>query len=446
MQAESIINGTIHEFVEQNSFTIFESSNQIGPVAYPWGFPLLLTPIYAIKGIHPLALKLPGLLFYAGFLTCFYLLMRKRFTRTEGLILVASFAFNPLLIQFQDQILSDIPFLFFSTLSLWLMMEEGKHRNIDSVLVGVTIFLAFLVRTQGALLLASFLLLRAIRMIQHRTDRDFIRRQVLSALVTCSVFGVLFLVNLLIFPSGEISHLNRYGEFQLETTFRFINGYFQVFSLFFGNSSVWKIIYYIVFVFFLIGAWVRRKEEPLFIIFFVVWMMVLITWPSWQGVRFIFPLLPIFIYFAFQGMKFALTKLPEKQRRLGQGVFDAFWFLIIGIFLLNASTNAYANLQNGRAISGPFDPFSREVYDYIQKETAADSIIIFFKPRVMAMMTDRPAIMSTECDRMLKGDYLVLSRKVGKNQQIPPEEIDSCNLPLDQVLKNNRFIVYQIQK
>jgi hypothetical protein len=62
------------------------------------------------------------------------------------------------------------------------------------------------------------------------------------------------------------------------------------------------------------------------------------------------------------------------------------------------------------------------------------------------MMTDHPTIMSTECDRMWKGDYLVLSRKVGENQQITPEQIDTCNLPLQQVLKNNRFVVYQIQK
>jgi hypothetical protein len=47
---------------------------------------------------------------------------------------------------------------------------------------------------------------------------------------------------------------------------------------------------------------------------------------------------------------------------------------------------------------------------------------------------------------MRKGDYLVLSRKVGENQQITPEEIDACNLPLDQVLRNNRFVVYRIQK
>jgi hypothetical protein len=33
MQAQSILNGNASEFIERNSFTIFESSFQIGPVA-----------------------------------------------------------------------------------------------------------------------------------------------------------------------------------------------------------------------------------------------------------------------------------------------------------------------------------------------------------------------------------------------------------------------------
>jgi hypothetical protein len=97
-------------------------------------------------------------------------------------------------------------------------------------------------------------------------------------------------------------------------------------------------------------------------------------------------------------------------------------------------------------INGPFDPYSKEVYSYIKEKTPSDSIVIFFKPRVMVIMTEHPTIMSTECDRMYKGNYLVLSRKVGENQQITPENIAACNLPLEQVLKNNRFIVYHIQK
>jgi hypothetical protein len=145
-------------------------------------------------------------------------------------------------------------------------------------------------------------------------------------------------------------------------------------------------------------------------------------------------------------MKFLIGRLPARYHPAGQILFFGFWTLIAGMFLVQSSQYAYLNLRNNRAINGPFDPYSSEVYTYIKERTPPGSVVIFFKPRVMVMMTGHPTIMSTECDRMLKGDYIVLSRKVGENQQIPPGEIDACNLPLDQVLKNNRFVVYQIQK
>ena len=444
MQAESILNGTTREFVEHNSFTIFESSNQIGPVAYPWGYPLLLTPIYAIEGIHPLALKLPGVFFFAGFLICLYLLFKNRLPQTESLLLVSLFAFNPMLIGFLDQILSDIPFLFFSTLAL-LLITNNKQNDLHFVLIGVTIFFAFFIRTTGILLLGSLIALGFFRIISKRADREFIRKSVRDLSISCITFGLLWLLSILIFPAGGESYLAQYQNFNIRNTFGLIYGYFQVFSLFFGDTFIGQVLYYVVFVFFLIGVWVKRKEETLFIIFFSIWMLLLITWPFWQGPRFIFPLLPLFIYFAFQGMKFILEKPLENYTQIGRSIFYVFWLIIIGVFLFVSGTHAYVNLRNNRAINGPFDSYSREVYEYIGQKTPSDSVIVFFKPRAMRLMTNHDTLMSTECDRILKGNYLVLSRKVGKNQQIPPEEIDTCHLPLNEVLKNSRFIIYEIQ-
>ncbi len=78
LQAKSIWNGTTNEFIQQNAFTNDRSTTYVGPLAYPWGYPLILIPSYVIKGIHPIALKLPALFFYAGFLVCLYLLMKAR--------------------------------------------------------------------------------------------------------------------------------------------------------------------------------------------------------------------------------------------------------------------------------------------------------------------------------------------------------------------------------
>jgi hypothetical protein len=445
LQAKSILNGTTDEFMEQSRFTNGESTTHLGPVAYPWGYPLLLVPVYAVKGISPLALKLPSLFFYAGFLVCLYLLMKTRLPETESLLLVALFAFNPLLIQFIDQILSDIPFLFFSTLSLLLITQETKQTYLQAIGIGAAIFFTAFLRVTGVLLLGSFLIAEFFKLLNNRKDRRTVIEIIKRSLLVCVVFIVLWSLNLLLFPSGGDSYFSQYSSLT-ETARRFIPGYFNVFSLFFGDSPGWKYLYYLMVGLFLLGAATRWKPDLIFILFFSLWMVVHVTYPYWQGARYIFPLLPIFIYFIFQGINFLISKLLTENQFVGQRVFYGFWILIAGFFFVKSVTTAYTNLQNDRSIGGPFDPYSREVYNYIKEQTPPESVVVFFKPRVMALMTDHPTIMSTECDRMWKGDYLVLSRKVGKNQQIIPEEIDACNLPLEQVLKNNRFIVYHLQK
>jgi 4-amino-4-deoxy-L-arabinose transferase-like glycosyltransferase len=445
MQAQSILNGTTDEFIEHNSFTIFQSTSQIGPVAYPWGYPLILTPAYALKGNHPLALKLPGVFFYAGFIVSLYLLMKLRLKQTESLLVTGLFAVNPLLLGFLDHIASDIPFLFFSTLTLWLMLRNENGRAEEVIIIGCAAAFAFFIRTTGILLLASFFAWQAIEFWRNRTETS-LRKGLRNIALSGITFGALWLLFTLLFPAGGEAYFAQYQGFQIETAIGFVDAYFQVFRQFFGEHAVWEYIYYGLVVFFFIGAWYSRKEDSLFVLLFLFWMIVMTTWPSWQGPRFIFPLLPIFVYFAFQGMKVVLGKLPANYLPTGQWILYGFWSVVAAIFLANASLNAYTNLQADRAINGPYDAFSKEVYQYIKDETPEDSVIVFFKPRAMRLMTDRDTFLSTNCERILEGDYLVLSTKVGENLQIPPERIDSCNLPLNQVLRNNRFIVYEIQK
>jgi len=446
LQAKSILNGSTEEFMAKSEFTNTQSTTHVGPLAYPWGYPLILTPVYAIAGISPLALKLPGLFFYAGFLLCLYLLTKTRLTRTESLLLVSLFAFNPLLIRFLDQILSDIPFLFFSTLSLLLMTQDDKRGAFHYILIGAAVFLTAFMRATGILLLGSFLLIEFLRFLGNIKDREMIQRIIINSFIVCSVFALLWVANGLLFPSGGESYFSQYAGLSIETVKGFSTAYFNVFSLFFGEATGWKYLYYALFIFFLLGAWGGRKEETLFIVFTILWMIVHITYPYWQGPRYIFPILPIFIYFTFQGIRSAISKLPQGYRLAGERLHYGFWILIAGMFLFTSTANVVYNLRNGRSINGPFDSYSMEVYDYVREKTPSDSIIVFFKPRVMVMMTDHNTIMSMECDRILSGDYLVLSRKVGENQQIPPEEINACNLPLDKVLDNRRFIIYRVLK
>lgn len=443
MQAQSILDRNTAEFIERNSFTIFESSFQIGPVAYPWGYPLILTPALSLKGVHALTLKIPGLFFFAGCLICLYLWTKNRLTSTESLLLVSLFAFNPILIKYLDHILSDIPLLFFIMLGLYLMLnlKENEPRWKQSIL-GTVLFLAFFVRTTGILLFASYLAYQFFGFLRDPKNRQ---ATLTNTAVTTLTLASLWLVTSLLFPNGQGSYLEQLKGLT-STVFRDnITNYFYLFGSFFGTGPLWTGIYYILVVFFLIGAWTRRGTDALPGIFLGLYLAAMLLWPEWQGIRFIFPLLPIFVYFVFQGIRFVIQKLPENLKRPSHGLVYGFWLVIIVIFLYTSSTGAYSNLKDNRSINGPFDPFSSDVYNYIRAETPPESVIVFWKPRAMRLFTNRDTFMSTECERLPLGDYVVLSKKA-ENSQIPPEEIGACNLPLVKRLENNRFVVYEIQK
>ena len=445
MQAKSIWTGTTQEFVEHNRFTIEESSITLGPIAYPWGYPLILVPAYALKGLSPLALKLPGVFLFLGFLVCLFLLTKDRLTRTESLLLVSLFAFNPLLIGFLNQITSDIPFLFFSTFSLWLMINANKYEARKSVILGTIIAYAFFIRTQGILLLASYGIVELFRLWRNRTNREAVKETIWSLLLVCGSFGLLWLVYALIFPGGGESYFSQYKDFQISQVRWMLTAYTEVFSLFFGEATVWKNFYFFLLIFFIIGLWVRRKEETIFIVFSVVWMLLLVTWPAWQGPRFIFPLLPIFVYFVFYGMKTVVQKIPENNRVWGQRVFAVFWVVIIGMFVFQSGANAYKNLSRDRRIPNAFEPLSMDVYEFIRENTPPESIVVFFKPRAMRMFTDRDSYMAMTCDELPRGDYVVIN-KIAENSQVPEDEVDECGISIQAVFESRRFLVYKILK
>lgn len=445
MQAQSILNSDMDGFIERNTFTIFESSYQIGPVAYPWGYPLVLIPPLLLKGVHALTLKLAGLFFFAGFLVCLYLLTEKRLTRTENLLLVSLFAFNPVYVGFLDYILSDIPFVFSVFLALVLIAKLENGQSVwQHILLGLVIFFAFFIRTTGIILLAGFLVYQALLFYQEQNRRKAIAQ---NSMIVVATFILLWLVSSAIFPNGQGAYFRQLAGFTVATFVKNVHDYFHLFVQFFtaNPTSAWTTIYYALVAFFLSGAWTRRRADQMWIIFFVFYFAVMLVWPEWQGIRFIFPLIPIFIYFAFQGMLASVRKLPERYHFFGKGISYLFWLALAGIFLFQSGTRAYSNLGGNRQINGPFEAFSTEMYDYVKAETPPDSVIVFFKPRALRLFTDRDSIMALECEHLLRGDYVVL-HKNWEYSQILPKDISNCNLPLKNVYENRKYIVYKLEK
>ena len=122
MQAVGILHGTVRESVAHTAFTMQESSRAFGPIAAPWGFPTLLAPLYlACGGLNILCLKLINVPAFALFLLAFFPFLTRRLSFFDAALVLCVLAFSPALLSFQNNVLSDIAFLFFSTLSILLI-------------------------------------------------------------------------------------------------------------------------------------------------------------------------------------------------------------------------------------------------------------------------------------------------------------------------------------
>jgi hypothetical protein len=464
LQAGAILNGSMAEFTAENGRAIAQSTYPVGPAAYPWGFPLLIAPLYAVAGLSISAYKLVNTLAFAAFLGLFYAYARRRFNLPLSAALVAVLAFNPILLKASDLIQADFTFLLLTTAAL-LLLDLPKLNAPGKIILGGLIFSAFFVRTNGILLLGPLLLLD---LLQWRTQpRPELRLTSLPYLT----FFTLFLLSLFLFPGGQSSYLNHYELFfspnRLIENFIF---YLILPGWLFDGLPLQQLIFALTGLAATWGILQKNRAEPHALAFCLLTLGIFITWPERQGLRFIYPILPFYLVFAAHGLNDIISRTLPKHRpstslRSAQGwvlPFDfglrpplrtGYWKLSTAFFstlallsLLITFQQANWRLFTREEINGPFDPVSAEMFAYIRENTAAESTLIFFKPRLMKLMTDRYTILIEDCARIGEADYLIIHEKQERNGQIHPDEIKTCNpeIGLQVVFKNQRFTVYQV--
>jgi hypothetical protein len=446
MQAKSVLSWSMGDFVHHNAFTVENSSYPPGPVAYPWGFPLLLAPVYAIFGLSPLALKLLGIFFYAVFLIVFYFLARTRLTDMEALLLTSVFAVLPTLLTANDLILSDVPFLAFSTLNLVLIDKFSRSPKSPDfglgLVLGAAMFMAFFIRSTGILLLAPLGL--ALLLASWPCWQIALKKAIAPVLT----FGILVALQIALFPGGQESYFSHFSMFTPQRLFDNALYYLWLPSWTFDQIPGGIVIYPILAVFVLFSLFTHLRRDAAMHTYSLLTVLLFIAWPERQGLRFIYPVLPFLFISAFDGMKVACTWLKAEWQKPAQRVVSGFWGLILVVGLLVSAKSAYDITSGGREINGPFDTYSNQMFSFIREKTPKDSIVIFMRPRALRLFTGHDSFMTENCADLSKGDYVAIHEKYADNGQIAPEKITSCNpaVKLEMVFNNKRFTVYKIEK
>ncbi|MBN1104912.1 MAG: phospholipid carrier-dependent glycosyltransferase [Deltaproteobacteria bacterium] len=452
MQAKSILDGNMENYIDRSAFTIHESSWIIGPTVYPWGLPFLLGPVLTTFGLNFIALKSINTFFFLLFLICCFVLFSRRLNVTERLIVVSLLAFNPRLLSSHDFVLSDIPFLFFSTLCIFLIDRSTVRRvhpgnpAYSGILLGLALFCACLIRTNGILLLPVLLFCQIIHSRQENGPGQW--RRLLFNAVPYFVFLAALLPLSLSLPAGNISSITLLKDITFESISDNLIHYVAIPRFFYSFLGIPSSVFYLCTIPFLVaGVALNLRKDYLFILYGSFTMLLCALYPHQGGIRFLIPLLPFYVYLTFSGMKATFVRLRFSPG-VGSNLTAGFWCAIAGIFLVSSSARAMDNLRNDRHIPGPFSESSVAMFDYVRKDTSTDSIIVFFKPRLMRMLTNRDSIMIHQCADLSKGDYYVFHKEFHPQNQVQLEDIAACagGPRLEASFDNEAFTVYRVEK
>ncbi len=315
----------------------------------------------------------------------------------------------------------------------------SRFRLDNGFLLGGSIFIAFLIRTSGVFLLSSLFF---ADFVDYRRKRVFQTGYIVPYLS----FFILWGISLLFLSEGQSSHLSFFQDINRLTIWGNIQHYFDVGRTFFSDLLQTPWLYPILIFFVLVGGGHRYKQDIHLLGYLLLTLGLYIIWPSQQGIRFLLPILPLFVYFSFHGIKYFFEKM-ERKFAFSRVLYTILLLLFVYPSLYSA-TLSFRNLSrpfiSPEVSQGPYDVESSEMFSHLMQNTPENSTVIFFKPRVMRLLTGRSAFIATECSSLPKGDYLVINRIGGSGEQVSSKQLKSCVVALDEVFINKNFIVYQI--
>ncbi len=353
----------------------------LGPKSYPPVFPFLLSPVYKIFGLNLTAMKIEIIIFFLLFLFVYFMLFKNELPFKYLIIMIAMIGFNPFFWIFKDNVLSDIPFLLFAYISLFLILQKYRSDNLQEiqllypVLAGLFIYLSYGTRSIGFIFIPCLFIHDIIR---YKKPTQF------TAIATL-VFVFFMLLQTFSLHSDRSYFDQLKGDHKI--ILRNINIYTDSLSQLWDNGYnriVTQVLFIIICALTLIGYVIRIKGRVTFLeIFLPLYVGIILIWPSEQGNRFFIPVIPLFIMYTFTG----ITKLELLQLKKVGKLFVI--ILITAIFI--SYFGKYTKLNFGPINKGVGERDVIELFEYIKNNTDEGDVFIFRKPRVLSLYTERSA-------------------------------------------------------
>lgn len=456
LQAKNIVE---HKPQTETGYVYNDKLPVVAPPAYPAGFPLMLAAVYKLKGnsIKAFNYLITTILFFLC-LAMFWF-FRKNFSGLTALLLVLIVAYNPWTLFFKAEILSDFPFTLFFLLATVLYLQE-KNSVLNAVLTGLSCGMMLSIRGVAAVFLIAIFLHTIYLIIEYRKSGKLFSQLVQKIFVIIgSALTVYFLLNFILVrvPTGKFLEFysQSYQKFSTgEIIIQNLNYYVEVFEAYFHpQMEKWTFITFVsesfALVLLLIGLLYCLLHKRTFIDL-LVWMYILlfIIYPyTAGGFRFILPVFPFLIYYMAMGLK--QIKLNIRANRNAMIVAG-------GLFVLLQYQHDISKITDMRhdVLPGPQETASVETFEYIKKNIPESSIIVFKKPKALALYTGRKTTStvfyqtSEDIKNMLNelhAEYLLLNSD--NDQELKDEQmkkyIDDYKNNVQLIWQNKKFLLYK---
>lgn len=467
MQARAIANGTMEEQgyinrVIHASRMDFSNEGIPDTVTYVWGYPLVLSVLYKAVGFNfgngiPILYKLPNLIAYALFIAAAFLFYRRRFPYVLSLFLSLLMALNTEMVKETNVLMTDIPCLALSMISLLLMESflecNGEKRKIIlGAALGTVLWYNYEVRLNGVTVILIVLMGHAI----HLMRTWFETRKKWVHAVPYAVFLVLLMISMWMLPvaTSNSAHIASGPRAQMIYNIGFYKGmidnwfYGMIPTIFpFRREILWSI--YVLIAIGIICSGIYRNLHLTTLLIGTFGVLLLL--PYVQSLRYAFNALPLLLLFAGYGLKKVCGMLNGKIKKTARMAvrcagYAVMMFVVCGLFSNMLGQIAVNQELGGKSYRfGAYSDDALDIYAYIRENTAEEAKIACCKPRALMLNTDRVCYVPGINGNLYKDmDYLLTFEKDmpydGVADSIWPELWEE----LTPIYRNDTFTLYEL--
>jgi hypothetical protein len=471
-QARSLFDGDVGAVVADNRFSVISSDRGFSPIAYPWGWPLLLAPFVSLWGYDYDQLKLVVVAAFCVWLVLVHGIVRRRLGRVVATAFVAVFATAPLYLAHTDQLLSEFPQLAAVALVIWWYDRvRGRATTLtattrDLVVLGLLVTVAFELRRESVVLILVIAVVQLLDLWRDRGDGSAVRgvldaagrhwRRLVTPAATFAAAALLFqlLLPTELLPGLGTSNSNATGDVStasarggrtfVEDRLGELPGILTD-QLGIGvHPAIGVALLAVAAVGVVVGVR-RRPELDLPLAALGVFTALVLSDHGRKVDRYWYQVTPWVAYFVVVAVVVAAHAVLRRRRRLATLVAITPLLFLVAVHvavLPGDGADARDHDAAGRVQFGPAHPSVVAVTDAVEELTPPDAVIAYFRARTMTLLTDRRAFQSKDLERIAaNADYFV-QRRDSTYWQPPLDRAEAAELGFDLVWSGDRFLIW----